>query len=59
MTEDEPFRTILGNCSAGPWLISDRPDPQGWESFPRREPKPPRERLLGLRQQELRMTSSS
>jgi hypothetical protein len=39
-----PKGTILGS-GLGPWLISDRPDPQGWESFPRREPKPARERL--------------
>ena len=44
MTEDDRYRTILGS-GLGPWLISDRPDPQGWESFARREPKPARERL--------------
>jgi hypothetical protein len=43
--DDEGYRTIIGSCSAGPRLISDRPDPQGWESFARREPKPARERL--------------
>ena len=43
--DDRPQGTIIGSCSARPRLISDRPDPQGWESFARREPKPARERL--------------
>jgi len=60
MKEDEPCAkgTILGS-GLGPWLISDRPKGWEWESFARREPKPARERLGRLRQQELRMTSSS
>jgi hypothetical protein len=44
MTEDEPYRTILGS-GLGPCLISDRPKGWEWESFARREPKPARERL--------------
>ena len=45
MNEDEPYRTILASCSAGPRLISHRIASWEWESLARREPKPARERL--------------
>jgi hypothetical protein len=45
MSEDPPERTIIGGCSAGPRLVSDRVRSSEWESFPRREPRPARERL--------------
>jgi hypothetical protein len=41
--------TILGSCDRGPWLVSHRIASWEWESFPRREPKPARERLGPLR----------
>jgi len=44
MSEDPPPHTIISRCSAGPRLISDRV-----RSFPRREPKPARERLGPLK----------
>jgi hypothetical protein len=48
-TEDEPRPkgTILGS-GLGPRLISDRPDPQGWESYPRRITTVPRYRQRPL-----------
>jgi hypothetical protein len=55
---DRPKGTIPGT-GLGPKLISDRVASYEWETIPRREPKPPRERLLGLRPQPLRMTSPS
>ena len=42
--EDDRYRTILGNCSAGPWLISDRPKGWEFENFPRRVTLAPRYR---------------
>ena len=48
--KDEPRSgvTILGRCGGGLRLVSDRVRSFEWESYPRREPKPARERLRGL-----------
>jgi hypothetical protein len=46
---DEPPRTIISRCSAGPRLVSDRVASWEWESFPRREPRRTRERLGPLK----------
>jgi hypothetical protein len=40
--------TILGRCGGGLRLVSDRVRSFEWESYPRKEPKPARERLLRL-----------
>src|SRR5262245_60052212 len=40
-----PGKTILGSVAGGPRLVIDRVKSWEWESFPRREPKPARERL--------------
>ena len=45
MNDQPPGLTILGSCRSGPWLVSHRVASWEWESFPRREPKPARERL--------------
>jgi hypothetical protein len=39
--------TILGQCTNGLCLVSDRVRSFEWESYPRRQPKPARERLRG------------
>jgi hypothetical protein len=46
--EQPPGLTILGRCTNGLRLVSDQAKPCDWESLPRREPKPARERLRGL-----------
>ena len=55
--KDEPTQvptglTILGRCGLTPAirLVSDRVASWEWQSHPRREPKPPRERLGSLAQ---------
>ena len=53
MPDDPPPRTIISRCSAGPRLIADNVRSWEWESFPRREPKPARERLGPLRGKEI------
>ena len=48
MKDDRPGLTIIARCSGGLRLVSDRVRSFEWESYPRREPRPPRERLRGL-----------
>jgi hypothetical protein len=48
MSDDRPRLTILGRCGGGLRLVSDQPKAWEWESLPRREPKPARERQRGL-----------
>jgi hypothetical protein len=48
MSDDRPGLTHLGRCGGGLRLVSDRVRSFEWESYPRREPKPARERLPGL-----------
>ena len=40
--------TILGRCTAGLCLVSDRVASWEWQSLPRREPRRARERQRGL-----------
>lgn len=49
MSDDQPCGlTILGRCGGGLRLVSDRVRSFEWESYPRREPRPARDRLRGL-----------
>jgi hypothetical protein len=45
MNDQPAGLTILGSCATGPWLIADNVRCWEWETYPRREPKPARERL--------------
>jgi hypothetical protein len=51
MASKEPRDTeqVGDTDEAGLFLISDRTPARDWESFPRCEPKPPRERLGPIR----------
>jgi hypothetical protein len=49
MPEDPPDRTIISRSSVGPRRVSENVKNGEWESFPRREPKPARERLGPLK----------
>jgi hypothetical protein len=51
MDEPQVGLTILSRCGFRPslTLVSDRVASWEWESFPRREPKPARERLCSLK----------
>ena len=48
MSDDRPGLTIISRCGGGLRLVSDRVRSFEWESYPRTEPKPARERLRGL-----------
>jgi hypothetical protein len=48
MKDDRPGFTIIARCSGGLRLVSDRVRSFEWESYPRRELKPARERQRGL-----------
>jgi hypothetical protein len=53
---DEPPRTIIARCTAGPRLVAENVRSWEWESFPRREPRRARERLGPLKSKGQRAT---